>query len=375
MFIKSIKAKNFKNFKELKIELNSLNLLVGANASGKSNFIQLLKFIKDLSQYGFENSISLQGDKEFFKNLNGNSENTYIEIEFINNSESANIVYLIYSIEIEYNEKVVLKNEKLSFKTNVNTFNITKRNNKVEIISENELNNYIIPNDLIIRKLEGGQCIPQVVDNIIDSDIFKIKIFDFDIKKAKLPSTTNDLIELKENGENLSIVLRNIFRNIDDKTAFINLVQQALPFVKDINIENYFNENLVLNLQESYYKDKFLPSAVLSDGTIIVFCLVLAMFFDNSNVKVFEEPERALHPYLISRIIALFYDASNYNQIFLTTHNPEMLKCVRLEDIFLLNRNDKGETEIRPVKSYESLDVFLQNNLGIDEIIACSLLT
>lgn len=375
MFIKSIKAKNFKNFKELKIELNSLNLLVGANASGKSNFIQLLKFIKDLSQYGFENSISLQGDKEFFKNLNGNSENTYIEIEFINNSESANIVYLNYSIEIEYNEKVVLKNEKLSFKTNVNTFNITKSNNKVEIISENELNNYIIPNDLIIRKLEGGQCIPQVVDNIIDSDIFKIKIFDFDIKKAKLPSTTNDLIELKENGENLSIVLRNIFRNIDDKTAFINLVQQALPFVKDINIENYFNENLVLNLQESYYKDKFLPSAVLSDGTIIVFCLVLSMFFDNSNIKVFEEPERALHPYLISRIIALFYDASNYNQIFLTTHNPEMLKCVRLEDIFLLNRNDSGETEIKPVKSYESLDVFLQNNLGIDEIIACSLLT
>ena len=375
MYIKSIKAKNFKNFKELNLELNSLNLLLGANASGKSNFIQLLKFIKDLSQFGFENSISLQGDKEFFKNLTGNTENTFIEVEFINNSESANIVSLTYSIEIEYLDKVILKNEKVKFKTNVNTFYINRSNDKVEIKSENELNTYIIPNDLIIRKLECGQCIPQVIDNIIDSDIFKIKIFDFDIKKAKLPSTTNDLIELRENGENLSIVLRNIFRSNDDKTAFINLVQQALPFVKDINIENYFNENLVLNLQESYYKDKFLPSAVLSDGTIIVFCLVLAMFFDNSNIKVFEEPERALHPYLISRIIALFYDASNYNQIFLTTHNPEMLKCVRLEDIFLLNRSDRGETEIRPVKSYESLDVFLQNNLGIDEIISCSLLT
>ena len=375
MYIKSIKAKNFKNFKELNLELNSLNLLVGANASGKSNFIQLLKFIKDLSQFGFENSISLQGDKEFFKNLTGNTENTFIEVEFINNSESANIVSLTYSIEIEYLDKVILKNEKVKFKTNVNTFYINRSNDKVEIKSENELNTYIIPNDLIIRKLECGQCIPQVIDNIIDSDIFKIKIFDVDSKKENLPSTTNDLIELRENGENLSIVLRNIFRSNDDKTAFINLVQQALPFVKDINIENYFNENLVLNLQESYYKDKFLPSAVLSDGTIIVFCLVLAMFFDNSNIKVFEEPERALHPYLISRIIALFYDASNYNQIFLTTHNPEMLKCVRLEDIFLLNRSDRGETEIRPVKSYESLDVFLQNNLGIDEIISCSLLT
>ena len=69
MFLKNIKAKNFKNFKELDVEFNSLNLLVGANASGKSNFIQLFKFLKDLSQVGINNALSLQGDIEFFKNL------------------------------------------------------------------------------------------------------------------------------------------------------------------------------------------------------------------------------------------------------------------------------------------------------------------
>ncbi len=374
MFIKSINAKNFKNFKELNLDLNSLNLLVGANASGKSNFIQLLKFIRDLSQFGFENAISLQGDKEFFKNLTNNDDNTFIEVEFTNVMKSNNITWLKYQIEIEYKNKVVLKSEYATINIFESIINISKSNENVEINFDGDEHSKLIPIELIKMKLLSGHCIPQLIDSILDSEIFNFKIFDFDIKKAKLPSTTNDLIELRENGENLSIVLRNIFRNNDDKIAFLNLVQQALPFVKDVNIENYYNENLVLNLQESYYKDKYLPSAVLSDGTIVVFCLVLAMFFDKSNIKIFEEPERALHPYLISRLIALFYDASTENQIILTTHNPEMLKCVKLEDIFLISRDEKGSSGIRPVKSYESLDLFLQNDLGIDEIIACSLL-
>lgn len=377
MYVRSIVVSNFKNFKELNLQFNSLNLIVGANASGKSNFIQLIKFIKDLSQYGFDNAISLQGDKDFFRNLANGSNNTKIKIVFDDNKSKSLFSSFTYEISLTYQNRVILKHEyaKLETKDNVIEFFINSSENQIDIKSKNDISDLMLPIEFMKRKIKSGYSLPQLVDDILDVEIFKIKIFDFDIKKAKLPSTINDLIELKENGENLSIVLRNIFRNEKDKIAFLNLVQQALPFVKDINIENYYNENLVLNLQESYYKDKFLPSSVLSDGTIEVFCLVLAMFFDKSNIKIFEEPERALHPYLISRIIALFYDASHDNQIFITTHNPEMLKCVKLEDIYLISRNELGFSDMRSVKSYENLDVFLQNDLGIDEILACSLLT
>lgn len=375
MYVKSLKVYNYKNFKELDLSFNSLNMIVGANASGKSNFIQLLKFIKDLSQFGFDNAISLQGDKDFFRNLSNGNNNTSIEINFVDNKSKSIFSSLIYKISLTYENKIVLSEEYAKLVKSDNTIEFINDKNGFEIKSKKAISDMFLPEDFIRRKVKSGYCLPQLLDDILDIEIFKIKIFDFDIKKAKLPSTINDFIELKENGENLSVVLRNIFRNEEDKLAFINLVHQALPFVKDINIENYYNENLVLNLEESYYKDKFLPSSVLSDGTIEVFCLVLAMFFDKSNIKIFEEPERALHPYLISRIIALFYDASFDNQIFITTHNPEMLKCVKLEDIFLISRNNEGFSEMRSVTSYENLDVFLQNDLGIDEIISCSLLS
>lgn len=382
MYVKSLEVSNYKNFKELNLNFDSLNMIVGANASGKSNFIQLLKFIKDLSLHGFENAISLQGDKDFFRNLSNGSNTTKIKITFEDNKSKSLFNSLTYEITISYDNKVIINSENavLISKDNIIEFRVKssidkKSGKELEIISQKDISDNILPIEFIKRKINSGYCLPQLIDDILDVEIFKIKIFDFDIKKAKMPSTINDFIDLKENGENLSLVLRNIFQNEKDKVKFINLVQQALPFVKDINIENYYNENLVLNLQESYYKDKFLPSSVLSDGTIEVFCLILGMFFDNSNIRIFEEPERALHPYLISRIIALFYDASRENQIFITTHNPEMLKCVKIEDIYLISRNEIGFSDMRSVTSYENLDLFLQNDLGIDEILSCSLLT
>lgn len=371
MQLKNIKAINFKNFKELDVSFNSLNLLIGSNASGKSNFIQLFKFIKDLSSLGIENALSLQGDVDFFKNLSIFNQNTIISYTFKNDTINQEFSEIIYEIEFSYNDKIHFKKEILKLISNGSELVLINKNGSLEIIGTQPEG---FPIRIIEKKISNRNCLAQIIFDLFDLEIFSNKIYDFDIQKAKLPSTINDIIELKENGENLAVSIRHIFKNNENKEAFINLVQQALPFIKDINIENYFNENLVLNLKESYYKDTFLPSSVLSDGTIIVFCLIIALFFDNSKIKIFEEPERALHPYLISRIVSLFYDSSRENQIFLTSHNPEMLKCIKLDDIFVISRDNEGFSQIKNIREFENLEVFLSNDLGIDQIISSSLL-
>lgn len=83
MLIKKIRLKNFKNFKDAELELGDMNVLVGANASGKSNFLQALKFLKDIQEHGLENAISLQGGMEYLRNVNcGEEEAVEIEIDF-----------------------------------------------------------------------------------------------------------------------------------------------------------------------------------------------------------------------------------------------------------------------------------------------------
>ena len=68
MTISKIRIANFKSFADQTVELNDFNLLVGANASGKSNFVQAFKFLHDIVTHGLEDAISLQGGVEYLRN-------------------------------------------------------------------------------------------------------------------------------------------------------------------------------------------------------------------------------------------------------------------------------------------------------------------
>src|SRR3989442_14807217 len=81
MAIRKIKVSNFKSFKNLDVELREFNALIGANASGKSNFIQIFTFLRDIVKHGLENAISLQGGTEYLRNINiGSSEDFSLEV-------------------------------------------------------------------------------------------------------------------------------------------------------------------------------------------------------------------------------------------------------------------------------------------------------
>ncbi len=81
MAIKKIKISNFKSFKNLEIELGKFNILIGSNASGKSNFLQIFKFLKDINNSGPDNALQMQGGAEYLRNVKiGSSQNFSVEI-------------------------------------------------------------------------------------------------------------------------------------------------------------------------------------------------------------------------------------------------------------------------------------------------------
>ena len=81
MAIKRITISNFKSFDKLDIELGKFNILIGANASGKSNFLQIFAFLRDITNHGLDNAISMQGGIAYLRNINiGSSENFSLEV-------------------------------------------------------------------------------------------------------------------------------------------------------------------------------------------------------------------------------------------------------------------------------------------------------
>lgn len=416
MIINKIKLVNFKNFDTVEVNLNQMNVIVGANASGKSNFIQALKFLRDIKDFGIENALSLHGGVEYFKNLLlKNKKKTIIKIDFPSPKH-----YEIFSSSSNVIERVLIVKTNYAYSIEISVHKHHKNDYEIkeQLLASNELYardfkeapplykfdfKYIVENgqsistnsfqsDLIWLTLPNGEkaCIhTKILEHPINYDknegtllkqitymlpAEEIVIYDFDLKKAKSSTPITGKADLEENGENLAIVLRNILKDKEKSRQFSNLMKDMLPFIKQLDIDKFYDKSLLFKVKEIYNHNAFIPSALLSDGTISVTAIVVALFFQNKHLAIFEEPEHGLHPALIAQLMQLFYAAAENKQIIVTTHNPEVLKYTRLEDLLLVSRNEKGFAIITKPAEQTMVKAFLENELGIDQLFIQNLL-
>ena len=405
MAIKKIRVKNFKSFKDMEVELGNLNILIGANASGKSNFVEIFRFLRDIQTSGLDNAISLQGG-EYLRNINADSSEV-LSLEFVSDQRCIDVdcgkdVYEItYEFAIVFNDDqsgFEIANDRLTQKCKLFKFSeqektymeigqgeiiISKTGGKVvthweippEVLKERGklFPEAFIPKELPPRTLLlEAQPIALLIPSMLMPVDF-ISIYDFDPKRPKRSAPILGKAELEENGENLAIVLNNIMGKKDEKRKFFNLVKYLLPFVDDVVIERYSDKSLRIRIRETY-SEEFLPPFLLSNGTINMIALVLALYFEKNQLTIIEEPERDIHPHLISKVVHMMEDASANKQIIVTTHNPEMVKHADPKNLLLISRNKEGFSSISRPHDKEKVKIFLENEIGIEDLYVDSLL-
>lgn len=201
-----------------------------------------------------------------------------------------------------------------------------------------------------------------------------ISVYDFDPKLPKKAIQITGKAELEEDGSNLSIILKDITENNEKRRKLFNLVKDLLPFIGNLDVEKFGGKSLLFKLQEIYFKNQYLPASLISDGTINITALIIALYFEKTPLTIIEEPERNIHPYLISKVVDMMKDASQKKQVVVTTHNPEIVKYAGLDNILLISRDKKGfSTVSRPVDRKE-VKVFLENEIGVEELYVQNLL-
>ncbi len=417
MAIKNIYFENFKCFEKVDVGLGKFNIIIGPNASGKSSFIQILKFLKDFNDYGLDNAISLQGGVEYFRNINIGRKRNFIfrikiegggalggagkdnpilierkgieyelEINFPSNSKKYKVVHENVIQNVLFH-KFNKSDKKLNATKNLGVGKIVATRDGVKFNRNFDFpsNLGILPDDLnpqffnkiTVRPDESFFSFPFIMYPF-PFDLFdNIKIYDFDprLSKRAIPFTGRN--ELLEDGGNLTITLNTLFKNRQNKKKFLNLVRDVLPFFNDTKTEKLTDKSYIFTLKEGYLKNsnKYLPSSFLSDGTINVIALIIALFFQrNDIIAILEEPERNLHPSLISKIIALMKEASKRKQIIITTHNPEILRHCDLNDMLFVKRDKQGFASIIKPSEREHIKEFLKNDVGIDELFIQNLI-
>jgi ABC-type dipeptide/oligopeptide/nickel transport system ATPase component len=202
----------------------------------------------------------------------------------------------------------------------------------------------------------------------------KIKIYDFNPKTLKSASFINKQNILEEDGSNIANVIQRILKNSEDKKRFLLVLKKLMPFIEDISTEKSFNKSMYFRVMENNQNN--LPSALLSDGTVNIIAIIVALFFEkNNDVVIIEEPEKNIHPKLTNQLVTLMKDVGNNKQIIITTHNTQLLASVQLKDIIYVYRNKKRFSTIeRPINN-KQVNEFIKNDLEIGDLFYEGLFT
>jgi len=85
----------------------------------------------------------------------------------------------------------------------------------------------------------------------------------------------------------------------------------------ELDVEKFADKSLLFKLREIYAKKQYLPASLISDGTINITALIIALYFEKKPLTIIEEPERNIHPYLISKVVEMMKDASQKSRLLL----------------------------------------------------------
>ncbi len=191
----------------------------------------------------------------------------------------------------------------------------------------------------------------------------RIAVYDIDPKLPKKGVVVTGKRELEEDGSNLALAMKTFTDDPEKKRKFANLLRDVLPFVEDFSVQKFVDVSLILTLRERYAKEQSLPASSLSDGTITIFALIIALYFEEKPFIVIEEPVSHIHPFLVGRLMAMMKEASGRKQVMLSTHSTEVVKHTCLSDILLISRDSEGFSIISRPADKEEVRTFLENEI------------
>jgi predicted ATPase len=419
MAIHRIHIENFKSFSEIDVELGRFNVVIGSNAAGKSNFISIFRFLRDIARYGIVNAIAMQGGTEYLRNARIQASRDLVikityqpdtspEIVTPQNSGSAFLALKScessYEFALRFDESAdgftIVKDQlvigcevaecdrrgaAVPGMTSAGTGEITVTNEGGEIRYETRIpEGCALTHDDIIPVFFRGKRLPErtlLLETIYgyplphnEKFFDKIAVYDIDPKLPKKGVVLTGKRELEEDGSNLALVIKTISENPDKKRKFANLLRDILPFVEDFTVKKFMDVSFILTLRERYVKSYELPASSLSDGTIAIFAMIIALYFEEKPFIIIEEPVSHIHPFLVSRLMAMMKEASEKKQVMVTTHSTEVVKYAALEDILLISRDSEGYSIISRPGDKVEVRTFLENEIGIEELYVQNLL-
>jgi predicted ATPase len=370
------------------VTLQPLNVLVGPNESGKSNFLDVIQFLGDSVRDDLEPALNRRGgyDRVRYRGERPVEGSVVIEVKSAvttNSSPNAPDEYRLsfwlhkFGTRPDY---YLMRDERFTFKrTRGRGRRITIRGNKVEFFDTagdaRQSNRAPLPlrRDSLglstLRRLpadEGGTEIARVADLFAT-----FRVLDINVAAARKPSRLSEG-PLAPDASNLASFLIRLSR---DEERFEDLQDDArhmIPGLRYIKFENIGGsaEAVAIKLLERGLRDPT-DLADASYGTIRVLALLAALYDPSPPLLTcIEEVDHGLHPYIFDRLVERLREASTRTQLLLATHSPALVNRLSPEELIVVERDKAGATRIPAISTdliNQKAGVF-NGQLGLGEI-------
>jgi predicted ATPase len=356
MFIKSIGIKGLLSFRDVNLEMRPLNVLIGPNASGKSNLVEIIALLqavpRDLS--GFVRRSGGIADwlwKGGYANGRGTDTTDTGEVEVIVEHPSGSLPLRYVLAVVERNQQFVISEERLEnerpsryyYTQPFQFFSVSGGHGRLAMNWRDEDSSLqyedvhqrqtqtITPNDFnpaqsILQQRRDPTLYQEM--NFVGSQFDAIRLYrewnlgrNSEIRRPQQTDSPTDFLE--ENFANLSLVLNNLSLG----PAMSNIEQHLRRFYE---MYEQIGVTINANTAQLSIREKGLNSAIpatrLSDGTLRFLALLSILCHPQPPPLVcVEEPELGLHPDVITIVAELLKSASERTQLIVTTHSERLI--------------------------------------------------
>ena len=377
MKIESLKIKNFKAFKNAEMkDIPKFCVIVGSNGSGKTTLFNVFGFLKDALSTDVNTAFNKRGGFDEVISR-GSEDNIEFEIKFKAKNTYKNNPIITYFLSIaQKNGKAVVDREILKYRRGAKglpweflnfscgkgkaVINEQMLDSTEEKDLEREEQTLKSPDILAIKGLAQFEKFPAVIalSELIDN----WHVSDIHVNEARNIQQADYAEHLSTLGENLSNVIEYLHNNHKEQLdEIIKVLKQRIPGISNVEAKTIETGQVLLKIQDESFDKPFLVRYI-SDGTIKMLAY-LVLLYDPKPYPLLcvEEPENQLYPHLLAELAEEFRAYANRGeQVFVSTHSPDFLNAINVEEVFLLVK-ERGYTTINRASEDKQIVAYMND--------------
>ena len=346
--LKEIKIGGYKSISSahpVSVQLGDINILLGANGSGKSNVISFFKMLNFMTSGNFQLFVERAGTSQVF--LHYGAKHTDVITGHLNFETETNIDRYKFELTHATPDRLIIKSEEVEWEEKGESKTLPLECDFKESALTKITDNKTIH---IIREALAGCRVYQFHDSSNESPL-------------RQSSPAGICRYLQTGGNNLASFLHYIKGNhCSNYNRIVSYINFIMPQFKDFYLEPNEKGYVSLKWVDIFPNDYVLLPEQFSDGTIRFIALATLLLQPEETIPgviIIDEPELGLHPFAIGQLAEMIKEAAKHTQIIVATQSPGLIDEFEANQITVMEAKNGYSTANR--LNEEELKYWLEN--------------